>query len=129
MSIHTKAWQPRLSQNFINEVADQCVGYCGADIKALCTEAALFALRRRYPQIYASKKKLVLDVSTVRVSGKDFAKAIKTMVPACQRAVVAPGRALSTSIKPLLHEVLRTSWNIVTRIFPPAQCKTGKAVE
>ena len=128
LSIHTKAWQPRLTQNFINEVADQCVGYCGADIKALCTEAALCALRRRYPQIYASKKKLVLDVSTVRVSGKDFAKAIKTMVPACQRAVVSPGRALSGSIRPLLHEVLRTSWNMVTQIFPPAVCRTGELV-
>ncbi len=71
----------------------------------------------------------MLDVSTVRVSGKDFAKAIKTMVPACQRAVVSPGRALSSSIRPLLHEVLRKSWNMVTRVFPPAVCKTGEMVE
>lgn len=27
------------------------VGYCGADLKALCTEAAMRALRRRYPQV------------------------------------------------------------------------------
>ncbi|KAL0620679.1 Protein GVQW1, partial [Plecturocebus cupreus] len=40
-------------------------GYCGADIKALCTEAALIALRRRYPQIYASSHKLQLDVSSI----------------------------------------------------------------
>ena len=126
MSIHTKAWQPKLNQSFINEVADQCVGYCGADIKALCTEATLFALRRRYPQIYASKKKLVLDVNTVRVHGKDFAKAIKKIVPACQRAVVSPGRALSSSIKPLLNEVLSKSLEVMTRIFPAVVCKTGK---
>lgn len=126
LSIHTKDWQPRLTQNFINDVADECVGYCGADIKALCTEATLLALRRRYPQIYASKKKLVLDVNTVRVCGKDFAKAIKTLVPACQRAVVAPGRALSASIRPLLHGVLTRSWEMLTNIFPHALCKTGR---
>lgn len=34
------------------------LGYCGADLKALCTEAALHALRRRYPQIYLSSEKL-----------------------------------------------------------------------
>lgn len=34
------------------------MGYCGADLKALATEAALAALRRRYPQIYSSEGKL-----------------------------------------------------------------------
>ena len=65
-------------------------------------------------------------MDTVRVSGKDFAKAIETMVPAHQRAVVSPGRALSSSIRPLLHEVITQSWNMVTTIFPPALCKTGE---
>ena len=125
LSIHTNAWQPKLTQSFINEVADHCVGYCGADVKALCTEATLFALRRRYPQIYASKKKLVLDVESVRITGRDFARAIKTIVPACQRAVVSPGRALSSSIRPLLQDILTRCWTMMTKIFPPSVCRTG----
>lgn len=48
------------------------LGYCGADIKALCTEAAMLALRRRYPQIYITNEALELDVSSINISAKDF---------------------------------------------------------
>lgn len=126
LKIHTKDWEPKLSHAFINEVADNCVGYCGADIKALCTEAALFALRRCYPQIYTSSKKLLLDVNSIEVTAKDFLKATKTIVPASQRAVVSPGRALSPFIKPLLQSALGKAAILLHKIFPPAQMKTGK---
>ncbi|KAJ7412148.1 ATPase family AAA domain-containing protein 2B [Willisornis vidua] len=62
LQIHTRDWNPKLSDPFLGELAEKCVGYCGADIKALCTEAALIALRRRYPQIYMSSQKLQLDI-------------------------------------------------------------------
>lgn len=60
-------------------------GYCGADIKAVCSEAALCALRRRYPQIYSSSQKLVLDVNSIAITNKDFMSAMSKMVPASQR--------------------------------------------
>lgn len=60
-------------------------GYCGADIKAVCSEAALCALRRRYPQIYSSSQKLVLDVDSIAITSKDFMSAMLKMVPASQR--------------------------------------------
>lgn len=60
-------------------------GYCGADIKAVCSEAALCALRRRYPQIYSSSQKLVLDVDSIAITSKDFLSAMLKMVPASQR--------------------------------------------
>lgn len=60
-------------------------GYCGADIKAVCSEAALCALRRRYPQIYSSSQKLVLDVNSIAITNKDFMSAMSKMVPAAQR--------------------------------------------
>ncbi|KAG5846369.1 hypothetical protein ANANG_G00114190 [Anguilla anguilla] len=65
LQIHTREWNPRLAEPFLGELAEKCVGYCGADIKALCTEAALVALRRRYPQIYGSSRKLRLDVESI----------------------------------------------------------------
>ena len=49
----------------LDELAAECTGYCGADLKALCAEAALTAVQRRYPQIYQSDKKLRIDESTV----------------------------------------------------------------
>lgn len=60
-------------------------GYCGADIKAVCSEAALCALRRRYPQIYSSSQKLVLDVDSIAITSRDFVTAMSKMVPASQR--------------------------------------------
>jgi len=33
IKIHTKAWDPPLSDELLSVVANRCVGYCGADIK------------------------------------------------------------------------------------------------
>lgn len=46
LSIHTAKWVEAPASALMDEMAAMCVGYCGADIKALCTEAALHALRR-----------------------------------------------------------------------------------
>lgn len=105
------------------------MGYCGADIKALCTEAALFALRRRYPQIYSSTRKLLVDVNSIEVTAKDFQKAMKAIIPASQRSVVSPARALSPLIWPLLKTSLTQAVEILEKIFPPAHMKTGTQIK
>jgi SpoVK/Ycf46/Vps4 family AAA+-type ATPase len=61
LSIHTRKWADPPSEDLIEELATRCVGYCGADLKALCAESSLQALRRRYPQIYKSDQKLLID--------------------------------------------------------------------
>ncbi|XP_033644751.1 ATPase family AAA domain-containing protein 2-like isoform X1 [Asterias rubens] len=127
LSIHTKEWTPKLSDAFVCEVADRCVGYCGADLKALCTEAALLALRRQYPQIYASKEKLQLDLSQIQMSARDFYQAMKKMVPAAQRSVVSPGRALSVVIRPLLQNLLNSVLGQLKRIMPEAVSESNVA--
>lgn len=48
LDIHTSKWQAPPSDALKMELAHMAVGYGGADIKALCAEAALCALRRRY---------------------------------------------------------------------------------
>jgi len=53
---------PPLSEAFLTDLSERCVGYCGADLKALCTEASLRSVRRTYPQIYHSHDKLRIDV-------------------------------------------------------------------
>ena len=47
LRIHTRQWTEPPSEDLVVELAERCVGYCGADLKALCAEAALAALRRR----------------------------------------------------------------------------------
>ncbi|KAK5615379.1 hypothetical protein CRENBAI_002181, partial [Crenichthys baileyi] len=122
LEIHTRDWNPKLSETFLDELAEKCVGYCGADIKALCTEAALMALRRRYPQIYGSSVKLKLDVKSIVLGPGDFSKAMRTVVPASQRALAPPGRALSPSLRPLLASSFSSVLKALLRVFPHAQC-------
>ncbi|XP_075717149.1 ATPase family AAA domain-containing protein 2B isoform X2 [Rhinoderma darwinii] len=121
LQIHTRDWNPKLSDVFLEELAEKCVGYCGADIKALCTEAALIALRRRYPQIYASSQKLQLDISLVVLGAHDFYHAMKNIVPASQRAVMSPGHALSLAIRPLLQRTFSDILYALHKVFPHAE--------
>ncbi|XP_071296041.1 ATPase family AAA domain-containing protein 2B isoform X4 [Agelaius tricolor] len=121
LQIHTRDWNPKLSDLFLGELAEKCVGYCGADIKALCTEAALIALRRRYPQIYMSSQKLQLDVSSVVLSAQDFYHAMQNIVPASQRAVTSSGHALSPVIRPLLERTFSKLLEVLHKVFPHAE--------
>uniref|UniRef100_A0AAY4CJ19 ATPase family AAA domain-containing protein 2 n=1 Tax=Denticeps clupeoides TaxID=299321 RepID=A0AAY4CJ19_9TELE len=121
LKIHTRQWNPQPSQAFLEELADKCVGYCGADIKAVCAEAALCALRRRYPQIYTSSQKLLLDVASINVGSRDFLSAMRKMVPASQRAVSSPAKALTSIIQPLLGPSLSSILDRLQRLFPHAE--------
>ncbi|NXD77601.1 ATAD2 protein, partial [Halcyon senegalensis] len=124
--IHTQDWIPKPLDTFLEELAEKCVGYCGADIKSLCTEAALSALRRRYPQIYRSSKKLRLDVASIKITAKDFDIAMQKIVPASQRAVASPGRALSSILKPLLENTLARILQAMKKVFPHAEIALRK---
>ncbi|XP_068426543.1 ATPase family AAA domain-containing protein 2-like isoform X2 [Clinocottus analis] len=121
LKIHTREWTPPPSHAFLEELADKCVGYCGADIKAVCSEAVLCALRHRYPQIYFSSQKLVLDVNSIAITSKDFLSAMSKMVPAAHRAVVSPAKALIPASRPLLSATLQNILQTVSRLFPHAE--------
>ncbi|XP_041422563.1 ATPase family AAA domain-containing protein 2 isoform X2 [Xenopus laevis] len=120
LKIHTKEWNPKPSDLFLEELSEKCVGYCGADIKSVCAEAALCSLRRRYPQIYTTTEKLQLDINSIKITAKDFIVAMQKIVPASQRAVVSPGQALSPIIQPLLQNTLRKVLEALTKVFPHA---------
>ncbi|XP_060051457.1 ATPase family AAA domain-containing protein 2 isoform X2 [Erinaceus europaeus] len=126
LKIHTRDWNPKPLDLFLEELAENCVGYCGADIKSICSEAALCALRRRYPQIYTTSEKLQLDLSSINISAKDFEVAMQKMIPASQRAVTSPGQALSTIVKPLLESTVEKILEALRRVFPHAESKGNK---
>uniref|UniRef100_A0A8C1VKW6 ATPase family AAA domain containing 2B n=1 Tax=Cyprinus carpio TaxID=7962 RepID=A0A8C1VKW6_CYPCA len=121
LEIHTRDWSPKLAEPFIDELAEKCVGYCGADIKALCTEAALAALRRCYPQIYGSSQRYQLDVGSIVLGPQDFGRALRSIIPAGQRALAPPGQALSSVLKPLLEPTLARTLACLMRVFPHAE--------
>lgn len=55
MGIHTRKWDPKPSDTLLDDIAARTVGYCGADLKSLCSESALSALRRRYGSLSICK--------------------------------------------------------------------------
>ena len=118
LNIHTKGWEPPLSEKLKDELAELTKGYGGADLRALCTEAALNAVQRRYPQIYKSNEKLQIKPETIKITAKDFMISIKKTVPSSERAVSSGAAPLPKSIEPLLRFPLKDIQNAVAHVLP-----------
>lgn len=102
LNIHTKKWHPALPESLINKLAALTKGYGGSDIRALCTEAALNSIKRRYPQIYDSSKKLLINPDEIKVSETDFMHALDKIVPSSARSTSNPSNPLPEHLEPLL---------------------------
>lgn len=118
LDIHLKTWTPAPAPSLVQYLSQRTVGYCGADLKSLCAEAALLALRRRYPQVYNSREKLLLDLSQINVERRDFEQAVQRLVPASQRSATASGKPLSSVMSPLLDNLLQQLIKTTQLLFP-----------
>ena len=127
LAIHTKEWRPRLKHSFLMQLSELTVGYCGADLKALCTETALAALRRTFPQIYRSSEKLIIDPEKICMQPQDFLRAMERITPASQRVEVSPAKSLSPTLHRLLSRQLREILSTLIFIFPAAWKQLEKA--
>ncbi|XP_075525041.1 ATPase family AAA domain-containing protein 2-like isoform X1 [Dermacentor variabilis] len=127
LQIHTRDWHPAPSQALLSELAARCTGYCGADLKALCSEAALVALRRSFPQIYATKEKLQLNIDTVQILPEDYDRAMRKIVPASQRCGASPARPLSTTVRPLLCQLVEKALVYLQNAFAAGLHKSSIA--
>lgn len=67
LNVHVSKWSAPPSINLLSYLAEHAVGYCGSDLRALCSEAVIQSFRRTYPQVYSSDYKLLLDPETVKV--------------------------------------------------------------
>lgn len=119
LDIHTRKWKQPPSDGLKLELAASCVGYCGADLKALCTEAAIRAFREKYPQVYTSDDKFLIDVDSVKVEKYHFIEAMSTITPAAHRGSIVHSRPLSSVVGPCLQEQFRKAMSIVSDVFPP----------
>ena len=98
--IHTRNWNPPPSKEFRDALAKSTVGFCGADIKQLCVEAALASLRRCFPQVYSSEHKLVLDPSAVTPVYRDFVSAMGRVVRSVARiSIISLFHVSTTALK------------------------------
>jgi transitional endoplasmic reticulum ATPase len=70
-------------------LADQTHGFVGADIEALCKEAAMKALRRYIPQIDLNSDEIPLELlESMKVTFDDFREALKEIEPSAMREVL-----------------------------------------
>lgn len=118
LSIHTKKWDPPLSKDFLEKVAHLTKGYGGADLRALCTEAALNSIQRRYPQIYSSSDKLKIDPDSIHVAARDFMKALDKIVPSSARSTSSGSAPLPDHLTSLLSSPLEGITNRLDKLVP-----------
>lgn len=118
MKIHVNKWQNPPSEELLESLADKTTGYCGSDLRALCTEAVIQGLRRTYPQIYMTSDRLLLKPERVQVKKVDFMQASSLLVPSSHRVAPCAGRRLPSFMEPLLESTVNELINTVKGIFP-----------
>jgi transitional endoplasmic reticulum ATPase len=73
----------------LKKLADRTHGYAGADISALCKEAAMAALRRILPQVDLETEEIPVDIlEKISVTKDDFKEALKDLQPSAMREVL-----------------------------------------
>lgn len=116
--IHTRQWQPPLAPEFLAKLAELTKGYGGADLRALCTEAALNLIQRKYPQIYRTNDKLQVNPKLIKVIALDFMKALDKIVPSLARLTSLGLAPLPPLLQPLLSEPLETIKHKLFQLLP-----------
>ncbi len=61
-----------VTEELLAKLAKETEGYSGAELKGLCTEASLMALRRSCPSIYGLTEKIEIHMDGLEVSEEDF---------------------------------------------------------
>jgi len=89
LKIHTRN-MPLAKDVDLEHLADITYGYVGADIWALCKEAAMSALRRVLPEVkWKEEKELPREVmEKLVVTKEDFENALKMVEPSAMREVL-----------------------------------------
>ncbi len=88
LQIHTRG-MPLDSDVNLDMLADKTHGYVGADIAALCREAAMAALRRVLPDVNSEDDTIPTEVlNSINVTAADFIEAMKGLQPSAMREVL-----------------------------------------
>ena len=125
LDIHTTGWSPPLEARFKDQLAELTKGYGGADLRALCTEAALNAVQGTYPQIYKSDQKLVIDPTKIRIQPKDFMISIDKLIPSSERSGSTGSAPLESSVEPLLRKSLEQVSQVLDDVLPHRPKRTA----
>ena len=85
LQIHTRG-MPLSEDINLQELAARLHGYTGADIKALCREAAMKALRRCLPEIELEGERISPEIlESMMIMHRDFKEGMKEIIPTAMR--------------------------------------------
>ena len=88
LQIHTRG-MPLAEDVDLSRIADVTHGFVGADLEALCKEAAMRALRRMLPNIDLEAESIPAEIlNKITVTSKDFHEALKDVEPSAMREVL-----------------------------------------
>jgi transitional endoplasmic reticulum ATPase len=88
LQIHTRG-MPLANDVDLGQIADKTHGYVGADLAALCREAAMAALRRVLPDVNVDDETIPSEVlNKISVEMADFLNAMKGLQPSTMREVL-----------------------------------------
>jgi transitional endoplasmic reticulum ATPase len=87
LKIHTRG-MPLAPDVNLEKIAEIAHGFVGADIAALCREAAMRAIRRIFPQIDFKLDHIPVELlEKIMVTNQDFMDALKSITPSALREV------------------------------------------
>ena len=120
LQIHTRG-MPLAADIDMRQLASELYGYTGADIKALCREAAMKALRRYLPEIDIEGDKVSSDtLEMMEIRTKDFKEGMKEIIPTAMREFYVEVARVKWSDVGGLYEAKRTLYdNLITAIKDP----------
>ncbi|KAL8505783.1 hypothetical protein ACS0TY_016848 [Phlomoides rotata] len=108
LSLHTQKWPKPVTGSLLKWVAKQTVGFAGADLQSLCTQAATISLRRSFPlqkvlsaaETSATNRKRPA-IPAFSVEERDWLKALSCAPPPCSRreSGIALNDVVSSSLK------------------------------
>lgn len=101
LKLELAKFRPPISIDEVSSLAAATAGFCGADLHALCSEAALRCLRRIYPQVYESDLRLAINPKKVSVSAADLHSALSSVKAAGHRVSFGDSRPLPPTLRVL----------------------------
>ena len=122
LQIHTRG-MPLAEDVELKTLAAELHGYTGADIKSLCREAAMKALRNYLPEIDSETEKISSEVlQTMRITLQDFYDAMHEIVPTAMREFYVESPKVWWKDVGGIDDAKRTlNDNLITAIKEPAK--------
>ncbi|NMJ86694.1 MAG: AAA family ATPase [Thaumarchaeota archaeon] len=120
LQIHTRG-MPLADDINLKKLANELHGYTGADIKALCREAAMKAMKHYLPEIDFESDKISPEVlENMIISNKNFYDGMKEIIPTALREFYVETPKVRWESVGGLYEVKRRLYdNLITAIKEP----------